>query len=123
MRQEYGSLEKLKKAFETTNNMKFMVEIENWEYYREHPTEPIETSETLITHELFLSKLDFKILDTIKHKKPESIRELAEIVNTSVSNVQPHLKKLERKGLISLVEGNKNSQIPTLQYNDIKISI
>lgn len=123
MEQEYGSLEKLKKAYETTKNMKFMVEIENWEYYKEHPDEPIETSETLITHELSLSNLDFELLDIIKHKNPKSIREVADIVNKSVSNVQPRLKKLESEGLVSFVEGNRNSLIPTLPYDDIRISI
>ncbi|MBQ6219676.1 MAG: winged helix-turn-helix transcriptional regulator [Methanosphaera sp.] len=123
MEKQYGSPQKLKTAYEQTHRFKLLVDLENWEYYKEHPEETLELSEILINNDISLSKLDFKILDIIKNKKPRSIREVAEILDKSVSNVQPRLKKLEKEGFVTLVEGNKNSLVPTMNYDEIKISI
>lgn len=123
MEKQYGSPQKLKTAYEQTHRFKLLVDLENWEYYQEHPEETLELSEILINNDISLSKLDFKILDIIKNKKPRSIREVAEILDKSVSNVQPRLKKLEKEGFVVLVEGNKNSLVPTMNYDEIKISI
>lgn len=123
MEKQYGSPQKLKTAYEQTHRFKLLVDLENWEFYQEHPEETLELSEILINNDISLSKLDFKILDIIKNKKPRSIREVAEILDKSVSNVQPRLKKLEKEGFVVLVEGNKNSLVPTMNYDEIKISI
>lgn len=123
MEEEYGSLQKLRIAYEKSGNMKLLVDMENWEYYREHPDETLELSESLVTDNISLSKLDLILLNTVKHKKPKSIRELAELIGKNVSNVQPRLKKLEEEGFIQFKEGNKNSLIPYLTYDDIKITI
>lgn len=123
MEKEYGSLQKIKIAYEKSNNMKLLVDMENWEYYKEHPKETLELSESLITDDISLSKLDLLLLNTVKHKHPKSIREIATILNKNVSSIQPQLKKLESEGLIKFKEGNKNSLVPYLTYDEIKITI
>lgn len=65
MEKEYGSLQKIRTAYEKTNNMKLLVDMENWMYYKEHPNETLELSESLITDD-FINKIRFNI---IKHSK------------------------------------------------------
>ena len=83
----------------------------------------IETTESLITNKLSLSDLDLIILNTIKHEKPRSIRDLARKINKDVSNIQPKVKKLEENGFIKFEEGIKNSKIPYLTFDEIKLEI
>lgn len=70
-----------------------------------------------------LTKLDLILLNTVKHKNPKSIRDVAKILDKNISNIQPRLKKLEEEVLIKFKEGNKNSLVPYLTYDDIKITI
>lgn len=103
--------------------MKMYVDLENWNYYINHLDETIELSESLITDKLSLSDLDFIILSTIKEKSPKSIRDLAKIINKDVGNIQPKVKKLADQGFIKFESGPKNSKIPYLTYDEIKIEI
>ena len=119
----YKSISELEKTFKRTNNMKMYVDLENWKYYIENPDEMIEITESLITDNLSLSDLDFIILNTIKHEKPRSIRDLANKINKDVSNIQPKVKKLEENGFIKFESGVKNSKIPYLTYDEIKLEI
>ena len=100
MEKQYGSLQKIRTAYEKTNNMKLLVDMENWEYYQEHPDGTVELSESLVTDNISLSKLDLMLLNVVKHKHPKSIREVAKLIDKNVSNIQPRLKKLEEEGFI-----------------------
>ena len=84
MEETYKSLNELEKLFKRTNNMKMYVDMENWKYYKENPNEMIEITESLVTNKLSLSDLDLIILNTIKHEKPRSIRDLAKKINKDV---------------------------------------
>ena len=84
IKEEYNSLQDIRKAYEKTNNMKLLVDMENWEYYHEHPDETLELSESLVTDNITLSKLDLLLLNTVKHKNPKSIREVASLLNKNV---------------------------------------
>ena len=44
-------------------------------------------------------------------------------INKDVSNIQPKVKKLEEEGLIKFEEGIKNSKIPYLIFDEIKLEI
>lgn len=123
MEETYNSINELEKLFKRTNNMKMYVDLENWNYYRDNPDEMIEITESLITNKLSLSDLDLTILNTIKHEKPRSIRDLANKINKDVSNIQPKVKKLEEEGFVKFKTGNKNSKIPYLTYDEIKLEI
>ena len=70
-----------------------------------------------------LSDLDLIILNTIKHEKPRSIRDLAKKINKDVSNIQPKIKKLEEEGFIKFEDSVKNSKIPYLTFDEIKLEI
>ena len=123
MEETYKSISELEKLFERTNNMKMYVDLENWKYYKDNLNEKIELTESLVTNKLSLSDLDLIILNTIKHEKPRSIRDLANKINKDVSNVQPKVKKLEEEGFIKFEIGAKNSKIPYLTYDEIKLEI
>ena len=123
MEETYNSISELEKLFERTNNMKMYVDLENWRYYRDNLDEEIELTESLVTNKLSLSNLDLIILNTIKHEKPRSIRDLANKINKDVSNVQPKVKRLEEEGFIKFEVGVKNSKIPYLTFDEIKLEI
>ena len=123
MEETYNSISELEKSFKRTNNMKMYVDLENWRYYKDNLDEEIELTESLVTDKLSLSDLDLIILNTIKHEKPRSIRDLANKINKDVSNVQPKVKKLEEEGLIKFEVGAKNSKIPYLTFDEIKLEI
>ena len=123
MEETYKSINQLEKLFKRTNNMKMYVDLENWKYYKDNLDETIEITESLITDRLSLSDLDLVILNTIKHKKPKSIRDLANKIDKDVGNIQPKVKKLEEKGFIRFENGIKNSKIPYLTYDEIKLEI
>ncbi|MBQ2636314.1 MAG: MarR family transcriptional regulator [Methanobrevibacter sp.] len=123
MEKTYNSINELEKLFERTNNMKMYVDLQNWKYYKDHLDEEIEITESLVTNKLSLSDLDLIILNTIKHEKPRSIRDLANKINKDVSNIQPKVKKLEEDGFIRFETGVKNSKIPYLTFDEIKLEI
>lgn len=123
MENTYKSMSELEKTFKRTNNMKMYVDLENWKYYSNHLDETIELSESLITDKLHLNDLDLIILNTIKEKSPRSIRDLADKINKDVGNIQPKIKKLADEGFIKFEIGPKNSKIPYLTYDEIKLEI
>ena len=123
MEETYKSINQLEKLFKRTNNTKMYVDLENWKYYKDNLDETIEITESLITDRLSLSDLDLVILNTIKHKKPKSIGDLANKIDKDVGNIQPKVKKLEEKGFIRFENGIKNSKIPYLTYDEIKLEI
>lgn len=123
MEKTYNSINELEKLFERTNNMKMYVDLQNWKYYKDNLDEEIEITESLVTNKLSLSDLDLIILNTIKHEKPRSIRDLANKINKDVSNIQPKVKKLEEDGFIRFETGVKNSKIPYLTFDEIKLEI
>ncbi|RBQ22920.1 hypothetical protein ALNOE001_13090 [Candidatus Methanobinarius endosymbioticus] len=63
------------------------------------------------------------MLNTIKQEKPQSIRELPKILHKDISSVQPKVKNLANEGLIKIKDGNKNSKIPYLNYDEINLVI
>ena len=44
-------------------------------------------------------------------------------INKDVSSVQPKVKRLEKEGFIKFEDGVKNSKIPYLTYDEIKLVI
>lgn len=123
MEATYNSLEELEKLYERTGNMKLYVQLENWKYYLLHPEEEIEITESLVNKEISLSEFDLDILNAIKHENPKSIRDLANKIDKDVSNVQPKVHRLAKNGFISLKKGKKNSIIPYLNYDSIRLEI
>ena len=47
MENKYNSIEELEKLFDETNNMKMLVDLNNWKYFKNHLDEEIETSKSI----------------------------------------------------------------------------
>ncbi|HUX98944.1 MAG TPA: winged helix-turn-helix transcriptional regulator [Candidatus Deferrimicrobium sp.] len=119
----YGSLERLEEFLKRNpDNMKALVDFEDWKYHLENP-DVIKETKSIITHEFSLDKLELILLDFIKTNKPKSIRELAKLSHKNIKNIHAKIKKLEKAGLIALIDGPKNSKIPILNYQKIEIEV
>lgn len=118
---QYKTIENLEKIVDKTNNMKLLVDLDNWKYYVDHSEELIEEEFTFISDDLSFNEIDYAIISIIKSEHPNSIRELSVKLNKNISTVQPHVKKLEKQGIIEFINGNKNNSIPVCDFDAIKI--
>ena len=118
---QYKTIENLEIIVNKTNNMKLLVDLDNWKYYANHPEELIEEEFTFISDDLSFNEIDYAIISTIKSEHPHSIRELSAKLNKNISTIQPHIKKLEKQGIIEFKKGNKNNNIPLCNFDAIKI--
>lgn len=120
LEKQFQTIENLEKIVDKTNNMKLLVDLDNWKYYKENPSESIE-EELILLPDLSFNEIDYAIISTIKQENPNSIRELSEKLDKNISTIQPHMKKLEEQGIIEFEKGNKNNNIPICNYDAIKI--
>lgn len=120
---KYGSKKELERLYEVTNDVEMLVDLENWKYFLKNPEETLERGESLVTNKINLSELDFELLSTIKYNEIKSIRDLANKMNKDIKTIQPKVHELSKNGYIKLVDGNKNSKIPILNYDEIKLEI
>ncbi|KZX11945.1 HVO_A0114 family putative DNA-binding protein [Methanobrevibacter filiformis] len=123
MEKTYGSIKELEKKFKIINKMIYHVDLEAWKYHKDNLDETIDRTTSIITDSLTIGEIEIELLTTIKRKHPESIRELARLVNRDISVVQPKVKNLSETGLIELKEGIKNRKTPYLNYDEITIAI
>lgn len=121
--EKYGNINELERLYKETGNNLFLVDYENWKYFKDNPDEELESAITRITNKLVLSDVEMRILDFIKNEHPKSIRELARFLDKDIKVIHPKMKELEKQGLIEFKEGNKNSKIPVLNYDEISIAI
>jgi DNA-binding MarR family transcriptional regulator len=120
---QYGSLENLEEKWERTKNVLYYSDIEAWKYYLKNPDKPYKKTHSIVTNRITLNDLDMNLLNSIKEDKPQSIRELARLIDKDIATVQPKIKNLSEKGFIEIKEGSKNRKIPTLNYDEISIAI
>jgi DNA-binding MarR family transcriptional regulator len=120
---KYKSIKELERLYKETANPLFLVDYENWKYFKDNPDEELESAVTRVTNKLSLTDMKLEILDFIKNENPKSIRELARFLNKDIKIIHPKVKELEDEGLIELKEGSKNSKIPYLNYDEITIAI
>ena len=120
---KYGSKKELERLFNQTNNMEMLIDLENWNYFLKNPDETIEKGEAIVTNKINLSQLDFEVLSAIKYNKVTSIRDLADKMDKDVKTIQPKVHKLFENGFIQLIDGKKNSKIPVLNYDEIRLEI
>jgi predicted transcriptional regulator len=75
----------------------------------------------------FLTRERLALLQAIRAKHPQSIYELAKVVNRDLKNVQQDVRLLERHGLIRLTErprGQKSKvRIPEAPFDQITLRI
>ena len=120
---KYGSIREVERLYKETANPIFLVDYENWKYFKDNPDEELESGITRVTNKLTLTDTELEILDFIKNENPKSIRELARFLNKDIKTIHPKIKELEEEGLIELKKGTRNRKIPYLNYDEISISI
>jgi predicted transcriptional regulator len=119
----YGSIERLEDFLKrNSDNMKALVDLDDWKYHLQHP-DIIKETKSIVTHDASLGKLELMLLDFIKIQKPHSIRELAKLLHKNIKNIYTKIKKLEKAGFITLVDGPKKAKIPVLTYQKIEIEV
>jgi len=60
----------------------------------------------------------------IKNENPESLTELAKLMNRDISTIQRKVNKLNQEGLVELSEGNiNNMKKPLFNFDKIEIAI
>lgn len=122
---EYGSMDNLQKLIEKEpDNYVFKLALEDWNNYLEDPTGTVkQTNIKIILTDSSVRLNDFELVNVIRTSKPKSVRNLAQIMDADLSNIQKRVKRLEEEGLISLKEGPKHSKIPIVNYNKIEIEV
>ena len=123
MEKKYGKIEEVERLYKETANPLCLVDYENWKYLKDNPEEEIERGITKVTNQLEITEYELKILDYIKNEHPQSIRELARVLNKDIKSIKPKIKQLEEEGLIKLKKGTNNRKIPYLNYDEISIAI
>ena len=96
MKNKYKNIKNLEEIVNNSNNMKFVLELDNWRYYNKNPNEIIEEEYPFFSDEYMLTKLDYEIIQCIRNQKPGNVDELAEVMGKTVSTIRIHLKKLEK---------------------------
>ncbi|MDR0912696.1 MAG: MarR family transcriptional regulator [Methanobrevibacter sp.] len=121
----YGTLSYLKNIIEKgKGNMKLEMDLEDWEYFLEHPEEEMEQERIVYDENPSFNMIDLQILDIIKNEKPESMSKLATIMNKDISNITKKVNKLKERGFIEFKKGkSKNAKIPFFIYDKIEIAI
>jgi len=121
---KYGSIERLERMFKRDpKNMELYGDLDDWEYFNDHPDEKIEESKIIYTNKESIGAIELNLFSLIKQFNPQSVSELAKLSKRDLTTVQRKVKELEEEGFISLVNGSKNRKIPTLNYNKLEISI
>ena len=119
----YGSIERLEEFLKRNpDNMKALIDLDDWKYHLQNP-DIIKETKSIVTHDASLGKLELMLLDFIKIQKPHSIRELAKLLHKNIKNIYTKIKKLEKAGFITLVDGPKKAKIPVLTYQKIEIEV
>jgi len=118
MKKRHGSIEKLEKKIEKTHNALDIVDLDSWKYLIKNPKETIKKTHTKLTNEV--KTLDLDLLDVIKKEHPESINELAKLINEDINAIQPKIKYLNETGLIEFKE---NTKIPVVSFDEVTIAI
>ncbi|MGL6298511.1 MAG: MarR family transcriptional regulator [Methanobacteriaceae archaeon] len=121
---KYGTFQNLKKLFDNDNgNMLLYSDMEDWEYFIEHPDEDLEEGKTIFLENVNMGQIELELIKLIKVKSPKSISELAKLINKDVSATQRKVNTLEKEGLIDFERGSKNRKIPIINYDKIEIAI
>ncbi len=73
----------------------------------------------------FLTPKRIELLRTIRHKKPESIYELATLVKRTPENVNTDIKLLEKIGFVETkkVEDTRTKVVPSVDYDKMTLEI
>lgn len=88
--------------------------------YKPKRNEPKIWFESIETFCQVLSTRNVELLKLINEKKPQSIRELAEISGRQVSNLSRTLKTFNKYGIVDIIE-NKRAKVPIAKTTSFNI--
>jgi len=124
LKEEYGSLDNLKKLYEeNSENQIFYFHLEEWEHYKDRLDKDITERKVIFAKNYPIGKIELELLDLIKSTNPESIRDLARLINKDIKTVQPKVNALAEEGIIELKNGSRNNKIPVFPYEYMEIVI
>jgi len=124
LKAEYGSLDNLKKLHkEDRKNPILCFHLEEWDVYKDALDEDITERKIIFAKNYPIGKIELELLNLIKNTKPESIRDLARLINKDIKTVQPKVNALAEEGIIELKNGSKNNKIPIFPYETMEIVI
>jgi predicted transcriptional regulator len=120
---KYGTIEKLEKLCKKhDDNPLIALDLDDWEYFKDKPDEIMKQKKILYNFEGFTPP-DLNIINLIKNEKPESITELARMMDKDSGNVAKQVNKLKKEGIIEIKEGNINNKKTTVfNYDKIEIA-
>lgn len=70
-----------------------------------------------------LSEENVALISTIATQKPQSMRDLAVLVGRKESNLSRTLKKFQRAGLVTFVEGRGRTRAPVVTATKVRLEI
>ena len=123
---KYGSLDNLKKLHKDGKNPEnscTCFELEEWDVYKNTLEEDVKETRVLITEEPAIGKIELEIFDIIKSHNPESIEDLARLMDKDIKIVNEKLNYLAENKFIELKEVSKNNKIPIFPYDYMQIVI
>jgi len=88
--------------------------------YKPNRNEPKIWFESIETFCQILSTKNLELLKLIDEKKPQSIKELAEISGRRVSNLSRTLKTFNKYGIVDIIE-NKKAKVPVAKTTSFNI--
>ena len=104
------------------------LDLEDFEFYLAHPElqhEKMERAVSLIpvTNEALsiFTKQRLAMLETLKDRRFDSIRKLADCLGRDVHNVYEDLKLFRKLGIVEFERGPRNSRIPRLVGDSISV--
>lgn len=121
-RKTYGSISELENLYENNlGNLKLYTDLEDWKYFSDNLDEVFEDGKILFTNKLVLGEDERELLNLITNKKPQSIKDLTQMLDWDLKKVYPKILQLEKYDLIELKSGPKKALIPTAKYSKMDI--
>lgn len=120
---KYGTLDNLKKLHKDINGNKSSntgFDLEEWNIYKDSFDGKVKETRVILTDEPLLGKIDLELLDSIKSNNPESIEDLAKLIDKDIRTLEKGLNFLVTNGFIELKESN-NNKIPIFPYDYMQI--
>lgn len=124
LKNKYGTLPNLKNLNKINkNDSRLCFDLEEWIVYENKLDSDVKETKILLTEDLPIGKIELELLNSIKSDNPESIRDLARLIDKDIKTVQPKIDTLAKEGFIELKKGIKNNKIPFFSYDSMEIVI
>lgn len=93
---KYNTKDELEQKYNLTSDPLLYLDLEDWNYFEQHPNEIQTKAKTLLVKSLDLDKTDFKILSLLKRDNI-TIKSLSNKLNEDINIIKPHLKNSKKK--------------------------